>query len=287
MSVYCKALWCIWLCYIDKGGTVWYLKKKKYKPEKQDNKGPFKKKKVASFYTLCHLRAVHRNARGQKFTQPSTRSASFFTALGLRTWPRWPVRTHWQMTLTCMQTSAPSVVSLKEQLPNAGSSRSRTRPTLTAPPPTSSHSSPSPPSPPHTTAPFPLSQLRLVASVTFHTFLGTVKKAPNHNTSFQQLPFFSSTISISNWLFERLPESFTHTLSSGPKQIIKALRRNQHLTLSNSRPFTANHCRSYYDNSVHCPARRGRETCASSDSRYFLSSQQSQPWHDFIQPSDL
>lgn len=77
-------------------------------------------------------------------------------------------------------------------------------PLALAPPPhpvTSSHPSPSPPSPPLTTAPFPLSQLRLVvnvANVTFHTFLGTVKKAPNHNTSFQQLPFFLSTLSISN-----------------------------------------------------------------------------------------
>lgn len=157
------------------------------------------------------------------------------------------------------------------------------RPTFTSP-------TPPPRSPPHTTAPFPLSQLRLVvnvASVTFHTFLSTVKKAPNHNASFQQLPFTPPTLSISNWLFERLRESFTHTLSSGPKQRIKALRRNQHLTLSSCSPLTANHCRSYYDNSVHCPARRGRETCASSDSRYFLSSQQSQPWNDFIQPSDL
>lgn len=47
--------------------------KKKYKPEKQDNKGPFKKKKIASFYTLGHMRAVHRYARGQKFAQPSAK----------------------------------------------------------------------------------------------------------------------------------------------------------------------------------------------------------------------
>lgn len=42
--------------------------------------------------------------------------------------------------------------------------------------------------------PFRCQKLQLVvnvASVTFHTFMGTVKKAPNHNTSFQQLPFFS------------------------------------------------------------------------------------------------
>lgn len=90
--------------YIEKGGVVEYFRNE-YKLLDMTIRGLSKRK--ASFNQLS-LWELLINTKEVKSLLSLTRSDSSFLGLGWMTLPRWPVKLHWHMRLTRMQSRAPS-----------------------------------------------------------------------------------------------------------------------------------------------------------------------------------